>query len=423
MGLALIAFLLTVPWVSMAKGIRACFVSRLRALSPQRGSRKSSQRTQTPSSNNDTSKKDTQDSKPLTRALDSFQKAQCWFMLATNIAGLIVEKSGGLDPDSLQQLYNTYVLIKVIAIGGFLPITFTLLNLHMIRKLSWYPIALSIATIAVAIATLKSGNASFTPTTDDFASITSSLTQEPVDACGSQNLVPLCYSPRRDDSFGFNASSSGSSADDILIFCLITLAIILIDHFCRSADDRQQRLNRRILKRLGVDPSKALFPHAGKILRYGTPAFHFIFFWLYIYCFYLYAEDLNWFASNNVYDRAWGFGQIVAVTVWLPTLFDYAWDQFGISPNLSFFCLISLYPPRMAFVVMLAFFFFSRTKDKTWLTFSLFAYAPVDDKDSRERDNKAILRQESGDLEMESSHKLPYHNLSDGGTRDEEDVL
>ena len=338
MGLALIAFVLTIPWVSIFKGLRASFVSGLRVLLRRRGSSKSSQRTETSSSKNIM-----QYSEALTSALVGFHKAQCWFMLATNIAGLIVEKSGGLDPDSLQQLYNTYVFIKVIAIGGFLPITFSLLNLHMIQKLSWYPITLSIATIAVAIATLKSGGTSFTPTTDDFESITSKLSQDQVDWCGSQNLTPLCYYARRDDSFGFNASSNGSSADDILIFCLVTLVIILIDHFCRSDDKNQQRLNRRILKKLGVDPSKALFPYAGTVLRYGTPAFHFVFFWLYIYCFYLFAVDLNWFAANNVYDPGWGFGQIVAVAVWLPTLFDYAWDQIRTSSVFLFFVTLAFF--------------------------------------------------------------------------------
>ena len=340
MGLALIAFVLTIPWVSIAKGLRASFLYCLRALSPRRGSRKSSQRTQTSSSQNNS-----QYSEALTSALVGFQKAQCWFMLATNIAGLIVEKGGGLEPDSLQQLYNTYVFIKVIAIGGFLPITFSLFNLHMIQKLSWYPITLSMATIALAIATLKAGHASFTPIQEDFDFIVSQVSQGSLTSCGLQNLIPWCYSPRRDDSFGFNASSNGSSADDILIFCLVTLAIILIDHFCRSDDPKQQSLNRRILKKLGVDPSKALFPHAGTVLRYGTLAFHFVFFWLYIYCFYLFAEDLNWFAANNVYDPGWGFGQIVAVAVWLPTLFDYAWDQirtFFRSPIIA----IPLFSPR-----------------------------------------------------------------------------
>ena len=323
MGLALLAFIITVPWASIANGFHTSYIYCLGALSQQRRSSKSKQHTRTPSAQTNR-----QYPEALTSALVGFHKAQCWFMLATNAAGLIVEASGGLEPDSLQQLYNTYVFIKVIAIGGYLPITFTLLNLHMIKQLSWYPITLSIATIAVAITTLKLGDSAFTPTVEDFDSITSTTTQGGPLSCGLQNLAPLCFSPRKDDNhIGFNASSSGSSANDILALCLVTLVLIVLDHFCRSDDPKQRTINRHILTKLGIAPSKPLFAHAGTVLRVGTAAFHFVFFWLYVYCFYIFGLDLDWFASNNIYDPSWGFGQIVAIAVWLPTLFDYLWDQ------------------------------------------------------------------------------------------------
>lgn len=249
-------------------------------------------------------------------------------MLATNIAGLVVEQSGGAAPESLQQLYNTYVFIKVIAIGGYLPITFTLLNLHMIKQLSWYLLSLSVVTVAVATTTLTIRDSSFTPTSEDFDQITSLTSSGGPPSCASQNLIPWCYNPRKNGNyFGFDSSSSGSGANDILVFCLVTLAIILVDHFCRSDDPNQRSLNRRILKKLGIDPSKPLFPHAGMFLHVGTAIFHFFFFWLYIYCFLLFGEDLDWFSANNIYDPSWGFGQIVAILVWAPSLCDYLWDQ------------------------------------------------------------------------------------------------
>ena len=325
MALALLAFVITIPWASVANGFRTSFSYCLSALFPQRRPSRAKQHSQ-----NSSAGSNRQSYGAFTSALVSFHKAQCWFMLATNAAGLIVEASGGLEPDSLQQLYNTYVLIKVIAIGGYLPITFTLLNLHMIKQLSWYPITLSTATIAVAITTLKLGTSDFTPTVEDFDHITS-LTSSGApnsNSCGPHNLAPLCYSPRKDyNQIGFNASSSGSSANVILALCLVTLAIILVDHFCRSDDARQQQINRRILKKLGISPSKPLFPHAGAALRFGTMAFHFVFFWLYVYCFYVFGEDLYWFGSEKIYDPSWGFGQLVAIAVWLPTLGDYLWDQ------------------------------------------------------------------------------------------------
>ena len=323
MGLALLAFFFTIPWSSIIRGFRTSLVYCLKALSSQRGSSKEKQNPQALSAPESAR----QYSKALTTALVNFQKAQCFFMLATNIASLVVEHRGGLAPESLQQLYNTYIFIKVIAIGGYLPITFTLLNLHMIKHLSWYILSLSIVTVAVATTTLTLKNTKFIPTANDFSKITEAASQGGPASCASQNLVPWCYNPRKDGNyFGFNSTSSGDGANDILVFCLVTLAIIVVDHLCRSDDPNQRKFNHRVLTKLGIRTSKPLFPHAGRILRFGTPIFHFIFFWLYIYCFCIFAEDLDWFKEYRIYDPSWGFGQIVAILVWAPTLCDYLWD-------------------------------------------------------------------------------------------------
>ena len=320
MGLALLAFIFTIPWSSIVKGFRTSLVYCLGALF---GSSNAKQHPQLSSAQGDGKYPEA-----LTIAIVNFQKAQCFFMLATNIAGLIIEVQGGLAPGSLQQLYNTYVFIKVIAIGGFLPITFTLLNLHMIEQLSWYILTLSTATIAVATATLTITDKVFMPNPEDFDQIVSLTTQGGPSSCASQNLLPWCYNPRKDGSyFGFNTSSSGSGAEDILIFCFVTLFIIAADHFCRSNDPSQRNLNRRILTKLNISSSKPLFPRAGAVLRFGTMIFHFVFFWLYIYCYYIFADDLEWFNQNNIYDPSWGFGQVVALLVWAPPLIDYLWDQ------------------------------------------------------------------------------------------------
>ena len=320
MGLALLAFIFTIPWSSISKRVRTSLVYCLGALF---GSSKAKQHPQPSSAQGDGKYPAT-----LTIAIVNFHKAQCFFMLATNIAGLIIEVQGGLAPESLQQLYNTYVFIKVIAIGGFLPITFTLLNLHMIKQLSWYILTLSTVTIVVATTTLTITDQAFIPAPEDFDQIVSLTSQGGPSSCASQNLIPWCYNPRKDGNYyGFDTSSSGSGAEDILIFCLVTLLIIVADHFCRSNDPSQRNLNRRILTKLNISTSRPLFPRAGAVLRFGTTIFHFIFFWLFIYCFYIFGDDLNWFNLNNIYDPSWGFGQVVAILVWVPPLCDYLWDH------------------------------------------------------------------------------------------------
>ena len=355
LGLALLAFVLTIPWLLIIKRVRTIVVSVLRVPSLQQHDQPQfAQRIKKYFKDPEKSRKD------LEKALQNFHKAQCFFMLATNIASLVAEKRGGLAPSSLQDLYDGYVFIKVIAIGGYLPITFTLLNLHMIKKLSWYLLSLSAITIAMATTALKSGNSNFVPTTKDLHQIQDAANQNGQSSCGNQNLVAWCYKRRQyGHYFGFNSSSTGNGANDILVFCLMTLIIVIVDHFCRSDDPHQQKLNRRILKKLGIAPSEPLFPHANTVLRFGTMTFHFIFFWLHIYGFYVYGVDLEWFSTGKFYDPQWNFGQIVAILVWVPTLSDYLWENEGMSyPPLSAFAprIILLYS-RMSMGVFSSPFF------------------------------------------------------------------
>lgn len=102
----------------------------------------------------------------LVAALTDFHKAQCFFMLAINIAALVVIQRGGFDPQSLQQMYNTYLFLRVLAVNGFLPITFTLTNLYLVGMLSWFLTLLSSVTIALSVATLASAG-QFNPSVAD----------------------------------------------------------------------------------------------------------------------------------------------------------------------------------------------------------------------------------------------------------------
>ena len=62
----------------------------------------------------------------LTAALVEFQKAQCYFMIAVQIAAVATMSGSRLQPTSFQQLYNNWGAVHTISISGMLPITFTL---------------------------------------------------------------------------------------------------------------------------------------------------------------------------------------------------------------------------------------------------------------------------------------------------------
>ena len=260
-----------------------------------------------------------------------FQKAQCYFMLATNIASLVVQNHGGLDPDSFQQLYNTYIFIKVIAIGGYLPITFGLLVLRMIDKVGWYVLGLSASSIGVAIANLYNEKI-FNPSPDDLTALQTKSVQNGPSVCGDNNPIAWCFKPMGVNNYGFKAQNSGDGANDILSFCLVTLALLIIEHFWNSSDKTNREVRDLIFKscvrRTEVNEESRTTKIVRWLWKYVVPVLFSLFLLIHIYCFVVFAEDLNWFNDNNIYDDAWGFGQIVAILVWAPPIFEYFWQMF-----------------------------------------------------------------------------------------------
>lgn len=163
----------------------------------------------------------------LAAALTDFQKAQCFFMMAINIAALVNKHKGGLDPENLQQLYNNYVLIRSISVSGSLPVTFTLLGLHIVAMVSWYLLILSILTVGVSIVTLVDlGN--FSPSPSDLSSIASVASgNQNLPSCGGMNLTVYCLQAiDQDGTAGLDPSLGATAA---LGFSLTILVFVVAE--------------------------------------------------------------------------------------------------------------------------------------------------------------------------------------------------
>lgn len=355
----------------------------------------------------------------LAMALTDFQKAQCFFMLAVNIAAQFVLRRGGVQARSLQQLYNTYVFIKVLAISGYLPVTFTLFTLHLIGMVSWYLLSLSICSVALSVATLAAiGN--FNPSQANLKDLASVYVSGGPESCGYFQPGAYCYVPMAyDDSFYDDTSiryesNIASSAYKMLAFCLIVLLLLILEkadvvhwpmtqrlvrwlsnkltpcgrvfvslvdgirrvykvpvirsmlnwimnfsllgfnalwrtltYIPRKLSDQpifSKPLSRRVASWRGSDryliakkssrrfsqrtwdSTKHIYYTAdyARVFRQCIIAsLYIIFSALYFYWFSIFSKLLGWFAENSYYSTAWNFGQIVAITVWAPPLFEY----------------------------------------------------------------------------------------------------
>ena len=170
-------------------------------------------------------------------------------MLATNIASLVIQHRGGVDPGSFQQLYNTYIFIKVIAIGGYLPITFTLLTLRMLCKMGWLMLTLSIASVGVSIANLFTKR-DFSPSQEDLAHLRDVSKTGGPQSCGGHNPIAWCYNRISIGGYVFGDTNEDDGAYNMLIFCLIVLVILTLEHFFSSADATNRSTRNTLLKPL-----------------------------------------------------------------------------------------------------------------------------------------------------------------------------
>lgn len=315
----------------------------------------------------------------LTSALTDFQKAQCFLMLAINCAALRVVYKGGLDPTSLQELYNTHVFIRITSISGYLPVTFTLFTLHRVRKVSWYLLILSMSTVAVSTVTLFT-TGEFHPAQNDFETLQLlARTGGPI-TCASMNPMTYCLTAlgggvlsgsQLDEESSYSTGSSidvSNGAVQMLGWCLLVLAYLVGDT-CRlswiarrprstlQVEDTMafytwvpghlaaapfkvfqgssvRRLTTKILKNLWPNAARekikaevgSLIQHFGATERRKMACralIHTAVFVVYLYWFAIFLRDLSWFGQIGGYSDSWSFGQIVAITVWVGPLCEY----------------------------------------------------------------------------------------------------
>ncbi|KAL8853413.1 MAG: hypothetical protein Q9221_001730 [Calogaya cf. arnoldii] len=275
----------------------------------------------------------------LISSLFEFQKAQCFFMIAVQAAAIIIAKRGGFEAKTLQQLSNSYSAITLVAICGYLPVVFTLLNLHGAGQSSWYIIVLSTITVVIA-GTTAFTTKRFAPSPNDLVdlhNVTGSWA-----SCGIRNPTTFCLSHHTVDPFNFSGG-----AKHIFIFCIIVLSFLVLDKFRSSrtllptkATTRELRYPRRVntaflkqrattglstLSRLTVFPTyySNLDLKTKRIINniiYGCVWILFLFF--YCRAVFLLSRWINQ-QSGVIGPSKWAFGQIVGITVWIPSLIQY----------------------------------------------------------------------------------------------------
>ena len=300
-----------------------------------------------------------------------FQKAQCFFMCAIQIASIIVIKAGTLGATNLTQLIRTFYFIVALSFGGSIPPTFLLFQLHALKKKSWE------LWIITAVTVILSTAAFFYSTKLDLkaneVNLATATTTSFYPGCGSINPMAYCYQFREEwfeDTYlpPFRQKAA-------IVFSIIILIILLID-LCdipkRSAvarywlpvETKADMLDTTIRNLPGLRRAIRFYYHRsatsdGPNIDKNEPELHrqpnilwvvvsslasvFIVIWyiinLILFFTKLYllnrvnASGGMWAYISDAMARGvkwsdWSFGQVIAVTVLLPPIFSYLTFEF-----------------------------------------------------------------------------------------------
>lgn len=250
----------------------------------------------------------------LLAALVDFHKAQCYFSSTMQITALLLYYQSTSTQDFLDS--NATILL---ATSGFLPIVLTLACIIRYGRPSWYLFILSLVSFALATTTLGSYQGSVAPAIEStlltFSSVITPSCQFLTNSPGDPALIHFCGKLPPDLHALVILQPVSRPVWAVWTNCACWLL------YCFWATCRDITKGYRVWDR--KHPAVA-----SKIQTFGEYrllALVYILPWsaCFAYQFYLFGI----FVTNSLISTAWTFGQIIAVTIWVPSVVEYAYIE------------------------------------------------------------------------------------------------
>ncbi len=276
----------------------------------------------------------------LVAALVSFHKAQCFFSSTIQIAALIlvnhVLRVGFIGKNySVKPGADTgdVIVLNLLAISGLLPVTVVFLCISRYGRQTWYAFILTLVAVLLATATLAATFYIYTQTffLEYFRALgahgtlaSEVVNEDPSIECGTdvppeQLIISLCGPEILDNNNLHSSTVTSKWIWVIWVNCIIWLALCL-----GMMIRKVQRAMATILR------ENATFAVLSKY-RVGLLLFLVTFGLSFAAQFVLFSI----YARHAFISPIWTFGQIIAVTVWAPSLIDFIYIEY--SKSLSSF--------------------------------------------------------------------------------------
>ena len=244
-------------------------------------------------------------------------------MFAVQVSAIASLNARLFGATSLQQLRNNYCVVTVLAFGGFVPITFVLLELRRLHQNSWYMLVISALTVAMSAATFHTASKSKLAAMD-----LSPLQGTSYMGCGLANPVGFCLN----HGCRQYASDNGLGQRCAFMLSLGVILVLFMEHCQVHKWPRISRISMACQSRFSTSGREMFF----SCLSFIVITFHFLIFGRYL-------KDLTVFARYSIGNSShphygaveifnsleWSFGQIMALVVWMPPIAEYIVMELG----------------------------------------------------------------------------------------------
>jgi len=276
----------------------------------------------------------TQQLAAVVSGLVEFQKAQSYFAMTMQGAALLALDGRGqlLDAGTGSQVGMTVFLIATVATTSIVCITFGLYMLHAARKTSWYTSAVSALAALLCLITWSRTRLGLGNIVPDAQSAS------PIPSCGGQNPASFCA-----PIFGIWTPLTTMEIPVISVCSTILLVLLLAQSGnsfssllakvwtlpTNAGSPPMQKLERQLptassrLKR-GV---LVLWYRSGSVrphVRHGFIEAAFVF--LACVMLWIMITTTSKIALKN---GQWTFGQLIAVTIWAPSIIEWVYAATG----------------------------------------------------------------------------------------------
>lgn len=247
-----------------------------------------------------------------------FQEAQSFFVLAIQTATLLTFSRFRTHTDpKIQYIVSTNTTYNM-AVNGVLPVLFFQVCLQGKKMRSWYTVSLTTLCVVLSFVCLKNNPRPFRETFGDL--VASSRTDE---CGGNPHLKTMCYYFRWKGNGDFSLLELTQPILPVHILEILILPVLIVDHILfllsEQAQDSGPRWADAKPLRRAHDVWARVRAAVWLALRLVMLAFMFIYL----------ATILKLLYRLPSFSGFWSFGQIVALVVWAPVVWKYAYFSIG----------------------------------------------------------------------------------------------